>query len=274
MPAKKGHQKITSGFTLIELLVVIAIIAMLLAILMPSLKKAKEASRQVVCLSNLDTLVTSWEMYSMDNDQKICPPFTGGADGGMVKSWVNDGEKGKSNHTGGTQFAIRDGLLWSYVNEIKTYHCPTDKSKRLRSYAMSFSMGGGNGLYTSSTGDTYRITGRDGIKPAHKTPKTAGKLVFIDSEPSCLCSPKWIAGSFIPIKANIRMWDRKSHRSDITDRHSGGCNVAFADGSCDKWKWQNPDTIMYANNKSMDPSEVGPNEDYLKILRAMENTDR
>jgi prepilin-type N-terminal cleavage/methylation domain-containing protein/prepilin-type processing-associated H-X9-DG protein len=273
MLTNKRHQKIASGFTLIELLVVIAIIAMLLAMLMPSLKKAKEASRQTVCLANLHSLITSWELYSHSNDMKICTPYTGGIDGGFVDSWVNDGVEGSTDETGGSPSAMRKGLLWPYTEEAKIYHCPTDKSPRVRSYAMSFAMGGSNGIYTNDEGDDFKIISRDGIKPAFKTPKTAGKLVFIDSEPSCLCS-KWIAGSFIPIKANIRMWDRQTHRSDITDRHDGGCSAAFADGSCDKWKWKDPATIAYANDKNMSSLDGGSNEDYLMILRAMENTDR
>ena len=56
------------GFTLIELLVVIAIIALLLAILMPSLKKAKELGQRVVCLNSVRQLTLAWRMYANDND--------------------------------------------------------------------------------------------------------------------------------------------------------------------------------------------------------------
>ena len=54
------------AFTLIELLVVIAIIAMLLAILMPALGKAKEMARSVVCLSNLKQWNLCFKMYLSD----------------------------------------------------------------------------------------------------------------------------------------------------------------------------------------------------------------
>ena len=56
------------GFTLIELLVVIAIIAVLMAILMPSLQAAKRLAASSNCLSNEKTLLTAWMMYADDHD--------------------------------------------------------------------------------------------------------------------------------------------------------------------------------------------------------------
>ena len=61
------------GFTLIELLVVISIIAMLLAILMPSLGRAKDAARSVVCRSNLRQWHLCFTLYLTDNDNHFTP---------------------------------------------------------------------------------------------------------------------------------------------------------------------------------------------------------
>ena len=61
-------KKIKHGFTLIELLVVIAIIAILAAMLLPSLAKAKEAGKRIACLNNLKQLGLSAMMYAADND--------------------------------------------------------------------------------------------------------------------------------------------------------------------------------------------------------------
>jgi prepilin-type N-terminal cleavage/methylation domain-containing protein len=65
-----NKRKVKKGFTLIELLVVIAIIALLLAIITPALRMAKEQARKVVCKSNLSQLAKAIEMYEMDNDYK------------------------------------------------------------------------------------------------------------------------------------------------------------------------------------------------------------
>ncbi len=59
------------AFTLVELLAVISIIAVLLAILMPSLRKAKEMAARVACLSNQKQLGLAWVMYAQDNDNRI-----------------------------------------------------------------------------------------------------------------------------------------------------------------------------------------------------------
>jgi len=55
------------GFTLIELLVVIAIIALLMSIIVPTLKRAKEAAKRAVCLQNLKSLTIGWILYVDDN---------------------------------------------------------------------------------------------------------------------------------------------------------------------------------------------------------------
>ena len=62
------------GFTLIELLVVIAIIAVLMAILMPALNKAKEQGQRIVCKSNLKNYTLAVQMYADDNDDRFCVP--------------------------------------------------------------------------------------------------------------------------------------------------------------------------------------------------------
>jgi prepilin-type N-terminal cleavage/methylation domain-containing protein len=60
--------KVKKAFTLVELLVVIAVIALLMAILLPSLTKAREQARQIICKNNLRTLVTCAQLWSEDHD--------------------------------------------------------------------------------------------------------------------------------------------------------------------------------------------------------------
>ena len=63
--------KSRKGFTLIELLVVIAIIALLMAILMPALQRAKEQGQRAVCMGTLKQLTLCWIMYADDNDDRL-----------------------------------------------------------------------------------------------------------------------------------------------------------------------------------------------------------
>lgn len=69
----KSKRIIQSGFTLLELLVVIGIIALLISILTPTLAKAREQGRRVVCLSHLRGLSNSWEIYGIEQDSP--PPL-------------------------------------------------------------------------------------------------------------------------------------------------------------------------------------------------------
>ena len=73
---KKRKELVTAkrseaGFTLVELLVVIAIIALLMAVLLPALNKAREHGKRAVCLSNLKQLTLAWLNYASANNDKI-----------------------------------------------------------------------------------------------------------------------------------------------------------------------------------------------------------
>ena len=93
------------GFTLIELLVVIATIALLLAVLMPSLRKAKDAARRISCGSRLKQWGTAINMHIGDNDGKLMA---------MVKKWGGNAyphyinNESRKNHRGVIMWNIAD----------------------------------------------------------------------------------------------------------------------------------------------------------------------
>src|SRR5437762_12154031 len=68
---ERTGQDPVKGFTLLELLVVIAIIAILAAMLLPALDKAKQKGQGIQCLSNGRQLALGWLMYAHDNNDRI-----------------------------------------------------------------------------------------------------------------------------------------------------------------------------------------------------------
>jgi prepilin-type N-terminal cleavage/methylation domain-containing protein/prepilin-type processing-associated H-X9-DG protein len=118
------------GFTLIELLVVIAVIALLLAILMPALQKAKEQGQRAVCQSNLKNYAVAILMYTGDNDDKFCNPSSAyfsqssaypveaGLSSPIHLRWCN-GDLYLRNHP---QYA---GPFFAYLQDARAFICPT-----------------------------------------------------------------------------------------------------------------------------------------------------
>lgn len=132
----------TKAFTLVELLVVIAIIALLMAILLPALHLAKRKASAIVCLANTRNLATAWYMYAYDNDGRIMSAEDDAVDdNGTNVGWIGvpRSESGALLSISQTSPPVTDedevrgiklGVLFSYVNSPKSYHCPGDNMRK------------------------------------------------------------------------------------------------------------------------------------------------
>jgi len=127
----------TKAFTLIELLVVIAIIAVLMAILMPSLRMVREQARSISCRSNVRTLTLAWLMYKDENDSKLVNghPLAYNPD---RSSWVEQPPDWQTCGVERKKEYIKMGLLWPFVKNIDVYRCPSDRRNKSPYHKYSF----------------------------------------------------------------------------------------------------------------------------------------
>ncbi len=265
------------GFTLIELLVVIAIIAVLMAVLMPSLNRAREQGKRAGCLNNLKQLGLAWIAYAGDNDDKI---MNGEAQSGGTAGMTNDnmpsrhkGEKwwvgrdcADSYMTGGKlpqeqQWnAIRTGAMFPFTPELKVYRCPTGVRGEMRTYTITDAM---NGLYRDGThnGDVGTRVGRTMLWVKKTTeisvPGPAYRLVFLDEG-------RVTPDSYACHYQNPRWWDPPH------SRHGDGTNVAYVDGHSDYWKWGSLETAAVGKEPNPQHQYVPQSPEAVEDLQKMQ----
>jgi prepilin-type N-terminal cleavage/methylation domain-containing protein len=244
------------GFTLVELLVVIAIIALLMAVLLPALNRAREQAKRIVCMNNIKQLTVAWGVYADTYNDKMvntatpsqgapqcdqCPDCPTGAPY-IAKAKVPDAATcpgafpnncGHINelpwiggaYNGSTPLpeeaakcAIRTGALYKYAPDLKIYRCPTANKGELFTYNAMDSMNG------QAAGWSGAGRGKVALKVRNEIKKTAYQIIFMDEG-------KVTPDSFAVYYNSQQWWDLPEIR------HGDGQIFSFADNHAEYWKW-------------------------------------
>ena len=244
----------TRGFTLIELLVVIAIIAVLMAILIPTLHRAREQGQRAVCLNSLKQLTLAWMLYAEDNNYKIVNGSTFFPRSGEP-AWI--GAQGQFSGSEREQREhLKDGVLYKYCEDVDIFKCPTGIRGEVVTYAIVDAMNG-----AQMDDGSPRIPGTEGltIKLLTQLPRPGERFVFVDE------------GKISPDSWTVHYLE-ESWWDQPTMRHGDGTNFSFADGHSEYWKWKDGRTVKLArlesdNAGSVDPHQPG-NPDLHNVQRA------
>ena len=222
---------------------VIAIIAILAALLLPALSKAKEKAHAIACLNNLKQLSLCWHLYATDNND-ILPPnnsiaLIGTGAAVAAATWC-------SNYVYDVEpDGIINCLLYPYNSSLPIYHCPADRSTittlsgvklnklRWRSYNMSLAINGAPEFdpHSWSTPSFKKFT-------EIRNPEPGNLFVFLDVHEDEIYDCTFGMPS-MQFWGDVRVW------WDIpANRHSQGGNLAFADGHAERWKWRAPKSFQ------------------------------
>ena len=245
--------KLKRAFTLIELLVVIAIIAILAALLLPALAKAKIKAQGIYCINNKKQLLVAFKLYTDDHNGTFFPMTYNGNDG-WIRGWLDFNNANPDNWNRDTLMDPTRAVLGPYTKTPGIYQCPADWSTvnppgqgivhRIRSVSASQSVGTWSDGKTPTWGVWLDSAGATGSDPGGKwwvyardadvvRPGPSMLWIFLDEHPASIND-----GAFAFRMPNTQADTASQGWADFpAGFHDNVGSFGFYDGHAELHKW-------------------------------------